>query len=154
MRFGAIVLGAFLALAVGASAHVRLSPTQAAHGASVLLAFHVPDERNASTVALAVQFPPDAHITVARVRPLRGWTAHVAMKGGAVDTITWSGGAIRPLGQQTFSVWAGPLPATGRVLYFKAVQTYSSGEIVRWIQVRNPGEAEPPNPAPMLRLVG
>ena len=153
MRFGAIFLGVFLALAVGASAHVRLSPPQAAHGASVLLAFHVPNERpNASTVALAVQFPPDAHITVARVRPLRGWTAHVATKDGAVDTITRSGGAIRANGQQTFSVWAGPLPATGNVLYFKAVQTYSSGETVRWIQLRNPGEAEPPNPAPMLRM--
>jgi hypothetical protein len=75
------------------------------------------------------------------------------MKDGAVDTITWSGGAIRPNEQQTFDVFAGPLPARGDALYFKAVQTYSNGETVRWIQIRNPGEAEPPDPAPMVRLV-
>lgn len=154
LRFVICVAVAFLLSAAGASAHIRLSPAEAAHGATVTLAFRVPNERvGADTTLVVVQFPRDHPIVSVMAEGVAGWTVRVAMKGGAVDTITWSGGAIRPGAQQTFPVRA-VLPATGDVLYFRAVQTYSSGETVRWIQIRNPGEPAPPNPAPMLRLVG
>ncbi len=153
-RFVAALLVAFLATRGEASAHIRVSPVEAARGATVRLAFRVPNERaHASTVLVEVLFPQDHPIASVRAEPVPGWTAHVVLKDGAVDTITWSGGAIAPGGRQTFAVRA-TLPATGDVLYFKALQTYSSGETVRWIQLRNPGEPEPPYPAPMLRLVG
>jgi uncharacterized protein YcnI len=154
LRFVACLAVAFLVSGAGASAHIRVSPAEAAHGATVTLAFRVPNERtNASTTFVEVQFPQDHPIGSVTAEPAPGWTARVAMKDGAVDTITWSGGAIGPGQARTFAVRA-RLPATGDELYFRAVQSYSSGETVRWIQIRNPGEPEPPNPAPMLRLVG
>lgn len=35
---------------------------------------------------------------------------------------------------------------------FKALQTYSDGEVVRWIETSEPGQAEPAKPAPVLHL--
>jgi uncharacterized protein len=35
---------------------------------------------------------------------------------------------------------------------FKALQTYSSGEIVRWIQLATPQDPNPDTPAPVLTL--
>ncbi|MFD7013180.1 DUF1775 domain-containing protein [Streptomyces sp. NPDC059928] len=35
---------------------------------------------------------------------------------------------------------------------FKAVQTYSDGKVVRWIDTSTPGQEEPANPAPVLHL--
>nr|WP_181411823.1 DUF1775 domain-containing protein [Streptomyces sp. F8] len=37
-------------------------------------------------------------------------------------------------------------------LAFKTVETYSDGEVSRWIEVPKDGEAEPQNPAPVLKL--
>jgi uncharacterized protein len=46
----------------------------------------------------------------------------------------------------------GPLPTTVSTLEFKAVQTYSDGQEVAWIQDATPGGAEPDHPAPTLTL--
>ena len=35
---------------------------------------------------------------------------------------------------------------------FKALQTYSNGDIVRWIDLQQPGQSEPEHPAPVLLL--
>lgn len=35
---------------------------------------------------------------------------------------------------------------------FKTLQTYSDGKVVRWIEEPKAGQAEPENPAPVLRL--
>ena len=56
----------------------------------------------------------------------------------------------RPGTFQRFPVSMGPLPDVDS-LEFKAAQTYSSGEVVRWIEPRT-GDAEPEHPAPMLTL--
>jgi len=37
-------------------------------------------------------------------------------------------------------------------LVFKAIQTYSNKEVVRWIEVQADGAEEPENPAPVLAL--
>jgi len=49
-----------------------------------------------------------------------------------------------------FAILAGPIPAGGKQLVFKAVQTYANGEVVRWIEIRHAGEPEPAHPAPVL----
>jgi uncharacterized protein YcnI len=162
------VLGALSGVLSGpASAHVTVRPALATHGATLLLHFHVPNERvTADTVKLIVQFPHDRTIASVRPQPVGGWIARVTTRrlatplpapGGAVldvvDTITWSGGAIPPHGSLDFPVRAGPLPPNGDVLVFKALQFYSNGEVVRWIEESRPGEPRPPNPAPILRLV-
>ncbi len=50
----------------------------------------------------------------------------------AVTTITWSGGKIEPGQFQEFDVSMGPLPDDTDQLMFKADQTYSGGEVVKW----------------------
>ena len=51
-----------------------------------------------------------------------------------------------------FTVSAGPLPTKPSKLEFKAVQTYSDGTIVRWIEPTVKGTPEPEHPAPTLTL--
>ncbi|MFC4148693.1 YcnI family protein, partial [Micromonospora mangrovi] len=71
----------------------------------------------------------------------------------AVTKITWTAGpgaAIKPHQFQEFDVSLGPLPKTGQVV-FKALQTYSNGDIVRWIDEPAAGQ-EPEHPAPVLTL--
>lgn len=54
-------------------------------------------------------------------------------------TVTWSGGRIEPGEFETFAFSAGPVPEGD--MEFKAIQTYDSGEVVRWI---GPADAEQP----------
>jgi len=53
----------------------------------------------------------------------------------------WSGGRIAPGQFQDFSVSADPLPQGVSQLAFKAIQTYSNGDVVRWIDVPQPRPA-------------
>jgi uncharacterized protein len=75
-----------------------------------------------------------------------------------VTSITWhissAVSAIPADGYDLFTVRVSKLPTDTDTLTFKAVQTYSSGEVVRWIDVAAPGTAEPEHPAPTLRLTG
>ncbi|WNI31666.1 DUF1775 domain-containing protein [Streptomyces sp. ITFR-6] len=49
------------------------------------------------------------------------------------------------------SITVAQLPQA-KSLAFKTVETYSDGEVSRWIEVPKDGEAEPQNPAPVLKL--
>jgi hypothetical protein len=44
------------------------------------------------------------------------------------------------------------LPDGPGQLVFKAIQAYSNGDVVRWIDVSQPGQAEPAHPAPTVTL--
>jgi uncharacterized protein YcnI len=159
------VLAATL-LAAPVSAHVTIAPTLLAAGAFDELTFRCPNERSAAvTTKLEVQMPETNAIPFVSVRPVPGWHATLtkrklaqpirSMHGNltmVVDTITWSGGEIRAGEYQNFAILAGPMPRGVKTLTFKAIQTYSNGEIVRWIELRNPGEPEPTHPAPVLDL--
>jgi uncharacterized protein YcnI len=70
----------------------------------------------------------------------------------AVSQITWAGGEIKPGEFQLFTVSAGPLPTNTKSIEFKAVQTYSNGEVTRWIESTPKGGPEPEFPAPTLKL--
>jgi periplasmic copper chaperone A len=69
-----------------------------------------------------------------------------------VSKITWTGGTINPGEFQEFEVSAGPLPEDVDQVLFPSIQTYASGEVVRWIDEPVEGE-EPEHPAPVLTLV-
>jgi uncharacterized protein len=114
-----------------------------------------------------VTLPEDAPLTFVSVEPVPGWTVDVQERDldqpiegegeeitRVVSTITWSGGSIAPGQFQRFAVSAGPLPEDAESLTFPAVQTYSSGEEVAWIEETPPGGAEPESPAPVLELAG
>lgn len=161
------LVAAGLALLAGpAWAHVAIDPGEAAQGGFATVSFRVPNERDdAGTTSLEVEFPADHPITNATVQPVPGWTATVETEPAAgadadgdegaevVTRITWTGGTIQPGEFQQFPVSMGPLPDDTDELVFPAVQTYDSGEIVRWIEEPSERGEEPEHPAPVLRLV-
>ena len=163
----AAAAAAALALPAAASAHVTVNPNTATQGGYTKVTFRVPNERDdASTTKLEIALPTDKPIASVSLKPVQGWTA-VAENGKlatpiktddgeiteAVVKITWTASpdaAIKPHQFQEFDVSLGPLPATDQIV-FKALQTYSNGEVVRWIDEPAAGtEAE--HPAPVLKL--
>lgn len=156
-----------LASAGAASAHVTVHADNAAKGATDgVLTFRVPDESDgASTTKVEVFVPTDHPVLSLLVTPEAGWTAQVTTTklktpvktddgtiSEAVSQVTWTGGAIKPGQYQDFHVSYGRLPDDADQLPFKAVQTYSDGKVVRWIDTSTPGQEEPANPAPVLHL--
>jgi len=167
-------VGAALAALVWAGpacAHVTVSASDATQGGTGVLTFRVPTESDtASTTKLAVQFPTSTPIATVLVQPTPGWTAKAItsklatpVKTDDGDTVTqavceidWTADsaatAIKPGEFQQFVVQAGPLP-DAPTLRFAAIQTYSDGSVVRWIESPAPGStAEPAHPAPVLTL--
>jgi periplasmic copper chaperone A len=164
-----IILAAAVVVAVApaALAHVTVDPEQAPQGGFATLTFHVPTERDdASTVKVEVKIPQDHPIASVSVQPKPGWTYQItttklatpvttddgATITDAVSQITWQGGAIKPGEFDEFSVALGPLPDSEDSLLFPAIQTYSDGQEVAWIETSAPGQPEPDHPAPELKL--
>ncbi|MDG6102636.1 YcnI family protein [Dactylosporangium aurantiacum] len=163
----AAAAAAALAFPAAASAHVTVNPGTATQGGYTKVTFRVPNERDdASTTKLEIALPTDKPIASVSLKPVQGWTAAtetsklatpVKTDDGelteAVSKITWTasaGAEIKPHTFQEFDVSLGPLPVTDQ-LVFKALQTYSNGEIVRWIDEPAAG-AEAEHPAPVLKL--
>ena len=162
----ALAAGAALVLpATAAFAHVTVNPREATQGSYAKLAFRVPNERDdANTTQLEVNFPADHPFASVSIRPQPGWTyavekTHLATPiksddgeiTDAVSKITWSGGAIKPGEFNEFEVSLGPLPDDADSLTFKAIQTYSNGDVVRWIEDAT-GSGDVDHPAPLLKL--
>ena len=70
-----------------------------------------------------------------------------------MSKITWTGGTINPGEFQEFEISAGPLPEDVDQILFPTIQTYASGEVVRWIDEPLESGEEPEHPAPLLTLV-
>jgi uncharacterized protein YcnI len=150
-----LVVTALVLVAAPAWAHVTVTPEQADRGSTVDLTFRVPNEKDdATTVKVEIVFPADHPVTSAEPRPADGWAPSVTRRGDAVDRVTWEGGSIPPDGRAEFVVRAGPLPGDADRLVFKALQHYSDGEVVAWIEEAAPGGEEPDHPAPVLELTG
>lgn len=163
---GAVAIVATLAAAPAAFAHVSVTPDTAEPGKPATIAFRVPNERDdASTVRLEVAFPPDHPFASATPQNVPGWTATVqkrtleqpvqtnhGLAGTTVSSIVWEGGQIPPGTFQDFPVYLGKLPGAPGSLTFKALQTYSGGEVTRWIDVPEAGRPEPEHPAPTVTL--
>lgn len=166
---GALAGTAVLALSAPAFAHVTVQPEgTAAKGGYAVVDFRVPNERdNASTTKLEVNFPTDHPLASVMPEPVDGWNIKITKSklskpvelhgekiGEAVTKVTWTadGKGIEPGYFQKFPVSIGPLPENSDELVFKALQTYSNKEVVRWIEVPQKGQEEPDNPAPVLEL--
>jgi uncharacterized protein YcnI len=149
-----------------ASAHVTI-PDPGEKGGFSIVTLSVPNERDdASTTKIEVQLPKDAPLAFVSVQPKPGWEVATTTRklekpieafgetyDEVVDTVTWSGGTIEPGQFDTFALSVGPLPDDVDSLAFPAIQTYSSGEEVAWIDPVVEGEDEPEHPAPTLALV-
>ncbi len=158
----AAALTAALILPAAAQAHVTLQPASVpAGGDDTLLSVRVPNERDdASTVKVDVQLPDG--FASASVEPVAGWTFKITKAKLAkpvqtddgeitegVSRITWTGGRIPPGGFQDFPLSVVVPGKAGDTLTFKALQTYSNGEVVRWI-----GAKDSDNPAPTVAVAG
>ncbi|MFF0221768.1 YcnI family protein [Streptomyces sp. NPDC004629] len=160
---------AVLALSAPAFAHVSVQPEgTAAKGGYAVVDFKVPNERdNASTTKLEINLPADHPLASVMPQPVDGWDVKVTRStldkpleshgekiSEAVTKVTWTadGKGIEPGYFQKFPLSIGALPEDTDQLVFKAIQTYSNKEVVRWIEVPQEGQAEPDNPAPVLAL--
>jgi periplasmic copper chaperone A len=164
-RYIVAALGvAILALAPAAGAHVTLQPEQAPAGGFTRLDVRVPNERdNAGTTKVEVQMPPG--FIFVSYEPVPGWDTELTMRKldkpvevfgeqqtEEVGRITFTGdgktGVIQPGEFQDFGLsLAMPEGRPGSKLTFKSLQTYSNGEVVRWI-----GPPDSEEPAPQVEL--
>ncbi|MBQ0900535.1 YcnI family protein [Micromonospora sp. U21] len=162
------VATAVLGFAGPASAHVTVNPKEATQGGYARVAFRVPNESDtASTTKLEVVLPENAPIGSVSTMPVPGWTLAVEKRKvdppievhgspitEAVAKLTWTAtgdAAVKPGQFQEFPVSMGPLPKVDSMV-FKTLQTYSDGNVVRWIDEPTPGGEEPEHPAPVLAL--
>lgn len=158
-----LALGTAGATAGAAQAHVTLQPKTAAAGAYVVEAVRVPNETDdATTTKVSVQFPDG--FAGASYQPAPGWTVKV-VKGKlatpietddgqvteGVKTITWTAKSkadgIAPGQFRDFPISVQIPGKKGDTLTFKALQTYSDGEVVRWI-----GAPDADKPAPTITV--
>jgi uncharacterized protein YcnI len=142
-------------------AHVTLQPTEAPADGFTRLDVRVPNERDeASTTQVRVQFPPGFYFI--SYEPVQDWTVNVEMRrlkkpaevfGEKISEevrevrFSTSGPGIAPGQFRDFGLSVKMPNEPGKTLTFKALQTYSSGEVVRWI---GPPDAE--EPAPQVAL--
>jgi periplasmic copper chaperone A len=173
-KIAALVTGIAVAsvwAATAAWAHVTVAAPGVATGDSdATIVFRVPDESDtASTVGLKLQLPTDTPIAGVLVAPQPGWTASITQSklskpietddGTITDVVSevdWKaapGAGIKPGFFGEFTVIGGKLPDGVTALAFKAIQSYSDGTQVAWIEQPAPGStAEPEHPAPVLHL--
>ena len=154
---------AALAAPAAAQAHVTLQPNHAPAGAFTVLDVRVPTERdNASTSKVDVRFP--AGFASVSYQAVPGWRVRVIKKKLAtpiqtddgpitegVSRMIWTRtsrrGGIKPGQFQDFPISVQIPGKAGDKLTFKALQTYSNGEIVRWI-----GAPGSDTPAPQVTV--
>jgi periplasmic copper chaperone A len=161
----AVIAAVALCAPAAAGAHVTLQPDSAPAGGFARLDVRVPNERDdAGTVKVAVQMPPG--VASASYEPVPGWTVKVTRERldepidvhgepvtEQVARVTWTGdpregGIIAPGQFQDFGLSLRvPDGDAGQKLTFKALQTYESGEVVRWI-----GPEDGDEPAPVVTL--
>ena len=154
---------AALAVPAAAQAHVTVQPNTQPAGAFTVMDVRVPTERdNASTAKVDVQFP-DGFASVS-YQAVPGWKVRVITKKLAtpiqtddgpitegVNRMIWTRtsrrGGIGPGQFQDFPISVQIPGRAGDKLTFKALQSYSNGEIVRWI-----GAPGSDTPAPQVTV--
>jgi uncharacterized protein YcnI len=164
MRRVAATLGCavlWLAVATPALAHVTIQPTEAPTGEFFRFTVRVPTERDdAATTKVEVQFPETVFFV--SFQPAEGWRRTVQMKtleepveifGEPQDTVVGSvsweatGAGIAPQEFQEFG-FSALVPEEAGQLVFPSIQTYDSGEVVRWI-----GPPDADEPAPIIEVI-
>jgi periplasmic copper chaperone A len=173
-KFGLLVAGLAIAGVWGASAawaHVTVTaPGVVAGDSDATIVFRVPTESDtASTIGLKLQLPTDTPIAGVLVAPQPGWTPTITQTklakpiqtdDGAITEVAsevdWkadAGAGIKPGFFGEFTIIGGKLPDGITTLTFKAIQSYSDGKQVAWIEQPAQGSnAEPDHPAPTLHL--
>jgi uncharacterized protein YcnI len=172
--FRLLTVAAAATVAVGltalpALAHVTVSSPGATQGSFGVLTFRMPNEMdNANATELKVQLPADQPLASVAVKPEPGWAYTVTRAKlpqpvtdddgnqvtDYVSVIDWkaTAGGVKPGEYEDFDLSVGPLPKADSMT-FKAVQAYSNGQTVSWIDVPASGSTEDSeHPAPTLKL--
>lgn len=159
----ALVALVALALPALAAAHVTVQPAELPAASFTRMDIRVPNERDdAGTTKVEIELPDGFYS--ASYEPVAGWQTKVAIErldqpvdlGGfeateQVKRVTWTGdgeeGIVPPGAFQDFGLSVRTPDAEGETLAVKAIQTYESGEVVRWI-----GAPDSDEPAPEITL--
>jgi uncharacterized protein YcnI len=145
-------------MAAPAAAHVTVQPNEAVAGSFSRFVVRVPNERDdASTTQVKVNFPPLAFVSF---EDAVGWERQEKMGKSeellmvfdsevteGVQSVTWSGGEVQP-GEFAEFGFSARMPDGDETLTFDAIQTYSSGEVVKWT-----GAPDSEEPAPQLHSI-
>ena len=155
--------------ALPALAHVSVTSSDATQGGFGVITFRMPNElEKANATELKVQLPATQPLASLAVKPQPGWTYTITRDklatpltdddGNQVtdypSVIDWkaTAGGIKPGEYADFDLSVGPLPKA-ESMTFKALQSYSDGTLVSWIDVPTAGSTtEPDHPAPTLTL--
>jgi len=169
LTVGTVAAAAIGLTALPALAHVTVNSPGATQGSFGVLTFRMPNETDSvNATELKVQLPPDQPLASVSVKPQPGWTYTVTRAklpqpitdddGNQVtdypSVVDWkaTAGGIKPGEYAEFPLSVGPLPKADSMT-FKALQTYSNGETVSWIDLPAAGSSdEPEHPAPTLKL--
>lgn len=165
---GALAAAVALAAPAAAQAHVSVQPAVAQAGSFTVESVRVPNESDgAATTKVVVQLPDGFYF--ASYQAIPGWNVKVAKEKLATPAEIEDDGTSFPVEEQikqiTFTATdekAGIQPGAfqdfplsvrvpdkaGESLTFKAVQTYSDGEVARWI-----GAPDADKPAPQLKVI-
>ncbi|MFF5296326.1 DUF1775 domain-containing protein [Paractinoplanes globisporus] len=141
---------AVLGVSAPAFAHVEVSADKTTAGAeNVTLTFNGEAENDkagikSERVVLPAGIDP-ASVTL--VKAPAGWTFTPA-----ADGFTVGGNALKIGVDAVWKVKIAKLPDGVTTLSFKTLETYGDGEIVRWIEIPQPGQDEPDHPAPTITL--
>jgi uncharacterized protein YcnI len=167
------LVGAIVFLLAGpAAAHVTVDPPSAPQGATVKLSFLVPNEEpdvKVTKVEIVFPTPPDSPIAGVVVGQKPGWTARVTMQTLTKPIVTDDGSITKVVREidwtaktladaiganefGEFAIDADGLPTDESQMAFKALQTYSNGDVVRWIDPVTPGAPAADHPTPILEL--
>lgn len=163
----AFAAAALTLVGMPAWAHVEVESNRAYVGATdVTLTFHVPNElAPATTRSITFVFPTDHPLLGVTTGRQNGFTPKVSTAPLAkpvqgpngpvsevVRAVEFTGGRLSGTEEKEFTFHVDQLPSDTRKLTFKALQKYSNGETVSWIEVAADGAAEPEHPAPVLTL--
>jgi len=162
-RFALAVSVVSLVVPASASAHVTIKPDELPAGGYTRIDVRVPNESDeASTDKVEVQLPDG--FASASYEAVPGWEAEVKTSKldepvetddgeitEQVDTITWTAAegnnGIAPGQFQDFGLSVKMPDSPGETLTFPAIQSYTDGEVVRWI-----GSPDSEEPAPTVTL--
>lgn len=174
-RVSAGLVAAIAVIGLGASAagaHVVIHPGSEPKGASdVLLSLSAPNESTtgANVTQFEIDLPLDHPLLGTAPQTVAGWDAVVTSTkltkpvttddGTITETVskivwTATGAGVPPSQFGLFTLLVGSLPSDTSSVQIKAVQTYSDGTVVSWIEPTVKGTPAPEHPVPVLTLTG
>ena len=153
-RIGTVVAGAVLTLGVLAGpafAHVLVEATPGAPGATDATLKITAAGESATAGITKLEVVADPAIADADLTYVSGPSGWALGPGGSSGGFTLSGPALAKGDDAVVSLKVKALPDAPQIT-FKVLQTYSDGDVERWIELPGPDGAEPDKPAPIVKL--